>query len=108
MSDSDDLPSDEPDDDDGEPAAKPPRGSACGRDMRAGKIPLPGWNRPAPARSAGLDSEGRMNESTVALAGALEAPRRQGAGGSDDFVSQEIYEKHKKRAESRKTMRSKR
>ena len=92
----------------GEPVAKPPQGKAYERDMWTGRMPLDQWDRLAPARNVGLDSQGRMNKSTVALASTLEAPHHQGAGGADDFASQEVYEKHERRAESNKTKRSKR
>ena len=86
----------------GEPVTKPPTGSAYERDMWTGKIPLKEWDRLALVRNVGLDSEGRMNKSTLALARTLSLPHHLGAGGADDFASKEIYMKHKRRADSKK------
>ena len=86
----------------GEPVTVPPVGTAAERDMWTGKIPLTEWDRLALVRNVGLHSDGRMNKSTLAIASTLDIPHHLGAGGSDDFVSDEVYKKHVKRAKSRK------
>ena len=87
---------------DGHPITAPPVGKAVERDMWTGKIPLNEWDRLALVRNVGLHSDGSMNKSTLEITSMLEIPHHLGAGGSDDFVSDEVYREHAKRAKSRK------
>ena len=75
---------------------------AAEHDMRAGKIPLAERGRLALVRNVGLHSDGSMNKSALQVASKLDIPRHLGAGGSDDFVSDEVYKKRVKRAKLRK------
>ena len=50
-----------------------------------------------------------MDSTTIRLAAQLDLPHHLGAGGEDDFIDKETYDKHMKRVENRerKTLKRK-
>jgi hypothetical protein len=48
-------------------------------------------------RDVGLDASGKLDKITINLAVNLKIPHHQGAGGEDDFVDKEAFQKQLKR-----------
>ena len=53
-------------------------------------------------RSAGLSALGRLDNTTIKLAAELDIPHHEGAGGVEDFVDRDSFQKHLKRVKNRK------
>ena len=53
-------------------------------------------------RSAGLSALGRFDSTTIKLAAELDIPHHEGAGGVEDFVDRDSFQKHLKRVKNRK------
>ena len=92
----------------GEATKNPPNSVNRTRDLWTGKIPLTERGDHALVRNVGLNSLGTLNESTIKLVSSLNLPHHLGAGGEDDFVSKEAFEKHVRRNKSSKSKRVKR
>ena len=92
----------------GEAVTNPPKSVHRTRDLWTGKIPLREWDDHVLIRNVGLNSLGTLDKSTIKLAASLELPHHLGAGGEDDFVSKEAFEKHVRRNKLIKSKRSKR
>ena len=53
-------------------------------------------------RAIGLSALGKLDKITIKLAAQLDNPHHEGAGGVDDFVDKETFQKHVKRVSKRK------
>ena len=54
-------------------------------------------------RSAvGLSALGRLDSTTIKLAAKLDIPHHEGAGGAEDFVDRDSFQKHLKKVKNRK------
>ena len=53
-------------------------------------------------RSAGLSALGRLDSTTIKLAAELDILHHEGAGGVEDFVDRDSFQKHLKRVKNRK------
>jgi hypothetical protein len=45
---------------------------------------------------------GRLHSTTIKLAAELDIPHHEGAGGAEDFVDRDSFQKHLKRVKNRK------
>ncbi len=54
------------------------------------------------SRGIGLSVLGKLHSTTLKLAAKLDIPHHEGAGGADDFVDKDSFQKHLKRVRSRK------
>jgi hypothetical protein len=52
-------------------------------------------------RSIGLSALGKLDKTTIGLASQLGTPHHEGAGGVEDFVDRDTFQKHVKRAKNR-------
>ena len=52
-------------------------------------------------RALGLSALGKLDKITIQLAAQLDSPHHEGAGGVDDFVDKETFQKHVKRVSNR-------
>ena len=52
-------------------------------------------------RGLGLSALGKLDTKTVKIAAQLYIPHHEGAGGFDDFVDRESFQKHVKRVSNR-------
>ena len=82
----------------GDPIIEPPK-SARDRDKQLwwGRIPLEDIDKYILIRDVGLDASGKLDKITINLAVNLKIPHHQGAGGEDDFVDKEAFQKQLKR-----------
>ena len=48
-------------------------------------------------RDVGLDATGKLDNISIKLTSKLKIPHHQGAGGEDDFVSKEAFQRQMKR-----------
>ena len=92
----------------GAAVTNPPKSVHRTRDLWTGKIPLEEWNDHALIRNVGLNSLGTLDNSTIQLASSLELPHHLGAGGEDDFVSKEAFQRHQRRLKQVNSKRAKR
>jgi hypothetical protein len=53
-------------------------------------------------RDVGLDATGKLDNITIKLASNLKIPHHQGAGGEDDFVNKEAFQRQMKRNKNKK------
>ena len=90
----------------GEATTNPPQSVHRTRDLWTGKIPLDEWNDHALVRNVGLNSLGCLDNSTIQLAAPLDLPHHQGAGGEDDFVDKEAFQRRQRRSIQAKAKRS--
>ena len=56
-------------------------------------------------RVLGLSALVKLDTKTVKIAAQLDIPHHEGAGGVDDFVDRESFQKHVKRVSNRKRKR---
>ena len=54
------------------------------------------------SRGIGLSALGKLDSTTIKMAAKLDIPHHEGAGGVDDFVDKDSFQKHLKRIKSRK------
>jgi hypothetical protein len=66
-----------------------------------GRIPLEDVKRHILVRNIGISALGKLDEETVKLAARLNISHHEGAGGQDDFVNKEAFQKHTKRVSKR-------
>jgi hypothetical protein len=53
-------------------------------------------------RDVGLDATGKLDNKTINLASNLKIPHHQGAGGEDDFITKEAFQRQMKRNDNKK------
>jgi hypothetical protein len=53
-------------------------------------------------RAIGLSALGKLDKRTIKLASQLKIPHHEGAGGVEDFVDKETFQRHVKRVKNRK------
>jgi hypothetical protein len=53
-------------------------------------------------RGIGLSALGKLDSITIKLVAKLDIPHHEEAGGADDFVDKDSFQKHLKRVKSRK------
>ena len=58
-------------------------------------------------RGLGLSAQGKLDSETVRIAAQLDVPHHEGAGGVEDFVDKESFQKHIKRVSNRKKRKRK-
>jgi hypothetical protein len=66
-----------------------------------GRIPLEDVEKHILVRNIGISALGKLDEETVKLAAQLNIPHHEGAGGENDFVDKEAFQKHTKRVSKR-------
>ena len=52
-------------------------------------------------RGLGLSAQGKLDKETVRIAAHLDVPHHEGAGGVEDFVDKESFQRHVKRVSNR-------
>ncbi len=52
-------------------------------------------------RAIGMSALGKLNKTTIRLASLLNIPHHEGAGGVEDFVDRDTFQKHVKRVKNR-------
>ena len=66
-----------------------------------GRIPMEDVDKHILVRALGLSALGKFDKTTIKLAAQLDNPHHEGAGGVDDFVDKETFQKHVKRVSNR-------
>jgi hypothetical protein len=66
-----------------------------------GRIPLEDINKHVLIRGVGLSATGKLDSDTIKIAATMEIPHHEGAGGVEDFVDKEAFQKHVKRVSNR-------
>ena len=66
-----------------------------------GRIPMENVDKHILVRAIGLNALGKFDKITIKLAAQLDNPHHEGAGGVDDFVDKETFQKHVKRVSNR-------
>jgi hypothetical protein len=59
-----------------------------------GRIPMEDVDKHILVRAIGLSALGKFDKITVSMAAQLDIPHHEGAGGVDDFVNKESFQKH--------------
>jgi hypothetical protein len=67
-----------------------------------GRIPMEDVDKHLLVRAIGLSALGKLDENTIKLASQLKIPHHEGAGGVEDFVDKETFQRHVKRVKNRK------
>ena len=67
-----------------------------------GRIPMEDVDKHLLVRAIGLSALGKLDKRTIKLASRLEIPHHEGAGGVEDFVDKETFQRHVKRVKNRK------
>ena len=58
-------------------------------------------------RGLGLSALGKLDKETVRIAAQLDVPHHEGAGGVEDFVDKESFQKHVRRVSNKKKRKRK-
>ena len=66
-----------------------------------GRIPLEDIDRHVLIRGVGLSALGKLDRTSRELAAKLDIPHHVGAGGEEDFVDNESFQKHVRRVSAR-------
>ena len=66
-----------------------------------GRIPLEDIDRHVLIRGVGLSALGKLDRTSIELAAKLDIPHHEGAGGEEDFIDNEAFQKHVRRVSSR-------
>ena len=66
-----------------------------------GRIPLEDVEKHILVRNIGISALGKLDEETMKLAAQLNIPHHEGAGGENDFIDKEAFQKHTKRVSKR-------
>jgi hypothetical protein len=66
-----------------------------------GRIPLEDIDRHVLIRGVGLSALGKLDRTSRELASKLDIPHHEGAGGEEDFVDNESFQKHVRRVSTR-------
>ncbi len=48
-----------------------------------------------------MSATGKLDKDTIKIAANLEIPHHEGAGGAEDFINKEAFQKHVKRVSNR-------
>jgi hypothetical protein len=67
-----------------------------------GRIPMEDVDKHILVRSVGLSALEKLDSTTIRIAAHLDIPHHEGAGGVDDFVDKDSFQKHLKRVKNRK------
>jgi hypothetical protein len=67
-----------------------------------GRIPMEDVDKHLLVRAIGLSALGKLDENTIKLASRLKIPHHEGAGGVEDFVDKEAFQRHVKKVKNRK------
>jgi hypothetical protein len=67
-----------------------------------GRIPLEDVDKHILIRGLGLSALGKLDDAAIKLAAQLDVPHHEGAGGVDDFVDKDSFQKHLTRVKNRK------
>jgi len=87
----------------GKPTTSPPSTKyARTNHLWWGKIPMEDVTNHILVRDVGLDATGKLDNISIKLASNLKIPHHQGAGGEDDFVSKEAFQRQMKRNNNKK------
>ena len=62
-----------------------------------GRIPLEDVNKHILIRGVKLSALGKLDAKTIRMAATLEIPHHEGAGGKEDFITGEAFQKHIRR-----------
>jgi hypothetical protein len=66
-----------------------------------GRIPLEDISRHVLLRGIGLSALGKLDKETIRQAAQLDILHHEGAGGEEDFVDKDAFQKHVKRVSNR-------
>ncbi len=66
-----------------------------------GRIPMEDVDKHIMIRAIGMIALGKLNKTTIKLAAQLNIPHHEGAGGVEDFVDRDTFQKHVKRVKNR-------
>jgi hypothetical protein len=66
-----------------------------------GRIPMEDVDKHILIRAIGMSALGKLNKTTIRLASLLSIPHHAGAGGVEDFVDRDTFQKHVKRVKNR-------
>jgi hypothetical protein len=66
-----------------------------------GRIPLEHVDKHVLVRGVGLNATGKLDKDTIKMSAKLGIPHHEGAGGVEDFVDKEAFQKHVKRVSNR-------
>jgi len=66
-----------------------------------GRIPLEDVDKHVLIRGVGLSAAGKLDKDTIKMAAKIKIPHHEGAGGVEDFVDKEAFQKHVKRVSNR-------
>ena len=66
-----------------------------------GRIPLEDVDKHVLIRGVGLSAAGKLDKDTIKIAAKIGIPHHEGAGGVEDFVDKEAFQKHVKRVSNR-------
>jgi hypothetical protein len=66
-----------------------------------GRIPLEDITRHVLLRGIGLSALGKLDKETIRQAAQLDIPHHEGAGGEEDFVDKDAFQKHVRRVSNR-------
>ncbi len=66
-----------------------------------GRIPLEDVEKHELVRGVGLRATGKLDKDTIKMSAKLGIPHHEGAGGVEDFVDKEAFQKHVKRVSNR-------
>jgi hypothetical protein len=66
-----------------------------------GRIPLEDVDKHVLIRGVELSATGKLDRDTIKMSAKLEIPHHEGAGGAEDFVDKEAFQKHVKRVSNR-------
>jgi hypothetical protein len=67
-----------------------------------GRIPMEDVDKHILVRGLGLSALRKLDNTTIKMAAQLDIPHHEGAGGVDDFVDKDAFQKHLKRVKNRK------
>ena len=66
-----------------------------------GRIPLEDVGKHVLIRGVGLSATGKLDKGTIKMSAKLGIPHHEGAGGVEDFVDRDAFQKHVKRVSNR-------
>ena len=66
-----------------------------------GRIPMEDVDKHILIRAIGMSALGKLDKTTTRLASLLGIPHHEGAGGVEDFVDRDTFQKHVKRVKNR-------
>ncbi len=87
----------------GEPFTSPPSTKhARTNHLWWGKVPMEDVTNHILVRDVGLDATGKLDNITIKLASNLKIPHHQGAGGEDNVINKEVFQRQMKRNNNKK------